>query len=83
MKPRLSVLALLVTLSFAPGLVRAQPTPADPAPLVYGFDDEVVAGDVIGSEGEILEVRQRGTRTSLVEVRVSYLPELVRSVEDL
>ena len=83
MKPGLSVPALLVTLSLVPGLVRAQPTSADPAPLIYGFDDEVVAGDVIGSEGEILQVRPRGTRSSLVEVRVSYLPELVRSVEDL
>jgi hypothetical protein len=74
---------MLLGVTLVPEGVRAEPTPAPPAPLRYGFEDELVKGDLIRSDVETLVGGRRGARTSLVEVRSSYLPELLKSVEDL
>jgi hypothetical protein len=64
-----------------PLLARAEPPPA---PTVeYGFEEELVKGDLIRPDVEVLRTRRIGGRASLVEVRSSYLPELLKSVEDL
>lgn len=57
--------------------------PVTPAPVEYGFDDELVTGDLMRPDGENIRVRRRSMRASLVEVRSTYLPELLKSVEDL
>jgi hypothetical protein len=54
-----------------------------PAALEYGFDDEVVQGGLREQNTEVLIVRGRGVRQSLVHVRTSYVRELLESVEDL
>lgn len=77
----LARIALLGALS-APALVHAEATPT-PAPVTYGFDDELVKGDLVRPDAETLLARKRGTRASLIEVRSSYLNELLKSVEDL
>jgi hypothetical protein len=49
----------------------------------YDFEDELVQGDLINPDGELLLVRRRGTRESLVRVRTEYVPELLKSAENL
>jgi hypothetical protein len=61
----------------------ARAEPPKPVPIAYGFDDELVQGDLPRSDAEVLQTRRRMPRASLVEVRASYLPELLASVEDL
>ncbi len=74
---------MLVASLLSPALVRAEPprTPADA--VEYGFDDEMVKGDLYAPDVEIFRVRRGAHKTSLVEVRASYLRELLKSVEDL
>ena len=77
MKSR-SVCLAIVSLC-AVGTAHAEP----PAAVEYGFEDELVPGDLMRPHGEVVQVRQRNMRTSLIEIRASYLPELLKSVEDL
>ena len=49
----------------------------------YAFNDEMVQGDLYDPDSEVLQVRRRAHKTSLVEVRAGYLRELIKSVEDL
>jgi hypothetical protein len=75
---------LAIAVLLAPGLVRAEePPPNAPAQLSYAFDDELIEGDLARPETEVLHVRRRGQRASLISVRTSYYAELLKSVEDL
>lgn len=49
----------------------------------YAFDDDAVLGDTIAPLGEVLQVRPRAQRQSLVRARSSFMPELLESVERL
>lgn len=49
----------------------------------YSFVDELVQGDLTNPNGEVLTVRPRGERQSLVRARPHFIPELLKSVERL
>lgn len=49
----------------------------------YTFDDDVVTGDLVRPDGEMLVSRKRGTERSLIRVRQHFIPEMLKSVEDL
>jgi hypothetical protein len=49
----------------------------------YDFEDDLVTGDLVRPDGELLNVRRRGRRASLVRVRDNFIPELLKSVENL
>ncbi len=49
----------------------------------YDFDDDLVNGDLVRPDGEQLVVRRRGERRSLVRLREHFIPEMLKSVEDL
>ena len=65
------------------------PTPSlgaelDPPPLqTYDFEDDLVTGDLVRPDGEQLIVRRRGRRASLIQIREHFIPEMLKSVEDL
>ena len=50
---------------------------------VYDFEDDLVQGDLVRPDGENLVVRRRGARESLIRVREHFIPELLKSVENL
>ncbi len=55
-----------------------------PAPeTTYDFEDDLVTGDLIRPDGEQLIVRRRGRRASLIQIREHFIPEMLKSVEDL
>lgn len=63
--------------------VYAQPT-AKPDELTrYEFGDHLVPGDLMQPDGIVLQTRGPSQRSSLVEVRGSFVPELLKAVEDL
>lgn len=35
----------------------------------YDFDDDLVTGDLVRPDGELLSVRRRGNRASLIQIR--------------
>jgi hypothetical protein len=49
----------------------------------YDFEDDLVKGDLVRPDGENLLVRRRGARESLIKIREHFIPELLKSVEDL
>ncbi|MCU0664504.1 MAG: hypothetical protein MUC50_19530 [Myxococcota bacterium] len=49
----------------------------------YTFDDDVVTGDLVRPDGALLVSRKRGTERSLIRVRQHFIPEMLKSVEDL
>ena len=49
----------------------------------FRFDDELVPGDYASPEGEVLEARLRAPRQSLIRVRPHFVPEMLKSVEDM
>jgi hypothetical protein len=61
--------------------VQAQDGP--PAETTYDFDDDLVTGDLVRPDGEQLIVRRRGRRASLIQIREHFIPEMLKSVEDL
>jgi hypothetical protein len=49
----------------------------------YDFEDDLVVGDTAQPDVEVLNARRRGSRESLVRARLHYVPELLKSAEDL
>jgi len=53
------------------------------ADTTYDFEDDLVTGDLVRPDGEMLNVRRRGRRASLIRVREHFIPEMLKSVENL
>jgi hypothetical protein len=49
----------------------------------YTFDDDVVTGDLVRPDGELIVKRKTGKERSLIRVRKHFIPEMLKSVEDL
>ena len=64
-----------------PGLATAQEGGDDAT--TYDFEDDLVTGDLVRPDGEMLNVRRRGRRSSLIRIREHFVPEMLKSVEDL
>lgn len=75
-------IALLAASSVVPVQgVRAQ---SERVPeTTYDFEDDLVTGDLVRPDGEQLIVRRRGRRASLIQIREHFIPEMLKSVEDL
>jgi hypothetical protein len=73
--------ALIVGISMMGAPVSAQGVPA--AETTYDFEDDLVTGDLVRPDGEQLIVRRRGRRASLIQIREHFIPEMLKSVEDL
>ena len=81
-----TALCVWASILCASSSVRAEPPAPEPAAYdvtTYTFDDTAVLGDTVGAMGEVLQVRQRPNRESLIRVRESYVRELFTSVEAL
>jgi hypothetical protein len=49
----------------------------------YNFEDDLVQGDLVRPDGENLIVRKKGAHQSLIRIREHFVPEMLKSVEDL
>ena len=49
----------------------------------YTFDDDPLAAGGFGPNDATIRVRQRAARTTLIRPRVSFVPEMLKSVENL
>jgi hypothetical protein len=58
-------------------------TPPTTTTTTYDFDDDLISGDLVGPDAEILRVHRGQVRQSLVRVRTDYIPELLQAVEQL
>lgn len=90
-RPLFILLALALAFALAPGPVAAQQKPA-PSPAgdvqyksktVYDFDDDIVEGDLIRPEGELVDTRKGAKHSSLIKIRPHFVPEMLKSAEDI
>lgn len=68
------------------GMAAAQEAGGEPAgggETAYDFEDDLVQGDLVRPDGENLMVRRRGARDSLIRIREHFIPEMLKSVENL
>jgi hypothetical protein len=76
--------AVAATVGARPLSARAEePARSRSETTTYSFEDDLVKGGTVGPDGEILDVRRRGERGSLIRVRTHYIHELLKSVENL
>ncbi len=73
---------LLVSLSF--GNAFAQEEGANKGKVkVYDFDGDTIDGDLIKPEGSTVDTRDFGNHASLIRIRKDFIPEIIKSAEDL
>ncbi len=49
----------------------------------YDFEDDVVEGAFVRPEGEFLDARRAARHTSLIRIREHFVPEMLKSAEDI
>ena len=59
-----------------PGVVYKQKT-------VYDFDDDIVEGDLVRPDGEFVGSRRQAKHSSLIKIRQHFIPEMLKSAEDI
>lgn len=50
---------------------------------VYDFEEDVVEGSFVRPEGEYIDARRRGRFSSLIKIRENFVPEMLKSAEDI
>lgn len=77
--------------AFVGGVAVAQPAPkgGDNAPAgnakvkVYDFSGDTIEGDLVKPEGSTVDARDFAKHSSLISIRKDFIPEIVKSAEDL
>jgi hypothetical protein len=68
------------------GVAYAQkaPAPAGSAKVkVYDFSGDTIEGDLIKPEGSTVDARDFAKHSSLIRIRKDFIPEIIKSAEDL
>jgi hypothetical protein len=53
------------------------------AKTTYDFDDDVVEGDLVRPDGEFVDSRKAAKHSSLIKIRDHFIPEMLKSAEDI
>ncbi|MEY4580947.1 MAG: hypothetical protein RL701_5650 [Pseudomonadota bacterium] len=83
MKKLLGIAVCALGLPIFAGVAAVQAQEGGGESTSYNFDDDLVQGDLVRPDGENLMVRRRGARESLIKIREHFVPELLKSVENL
>jgi hypothetical protein len=67
------------------GVATAQPAKGDKAGKVkvYDFSGDTIEGDLVKPEGTDLNARDFAKHSSLIRIRKDFIPEIIKSAEDL
>ena len=60
----------------APGVIYKKKTS-------YDFEDDLVEGELVRPEGEFIDTRKKSKHSSLIRIREHFIPEMLRSVNDI
>lgn len=89
MRKVIAVVTLSVFLLGA-GLAMAQAPRAGGPPAVeykkktvYDFDDDLVEGELQRPDGEFIDTQRRAKHSSLIKIRENFIPEMLKSAEDI
>lgn len=50
---------------------------------VYDFDDDIVEGDLARPDQEFVGVRKQAKHSSLIKIREHFIPEMLKSADDV
>jgi hypothetical protein len=53
------------------------------AKTVYDFEDDTVEGDLQRPDGELVSSQKKAEQSSLIEIRKDFIPEMLKSLEDV
>ena len=53
------------------------------AKTVYDFEDDMVEGDLQRPDGELVNSLKRTEHSSLIEIRKDFIPEMLKTLEDI
>lgn len=53
------------------------------AKTVYDFEDDTVEGDLQRPDGELVNSLKKTQNSSLIEIRKDFIPEMLKSLEDV
>jgi hypothetical protein len=91
------IAAIAVLMLVGGNALAQQPKPAaKPAPAaagddnvsykaktVYDFEDDTVEGDLQRPDGELVDSMRKVKHSSLIEIRKDFIPEMLKSLEDI
>jgi hypothetical protein len=87
------LIGVLVVVLFASGTALAQPKAPAKAPAggdkasgkvkVYDFSGDTIEGDLVKPEGSTVDARDFAKHSSLIRIRKDFIPEIIKSAEDL
>ena len=90
MKKRLIALAAFAVVALAGAAASAQGTAGATQGNTgatrtqeFNFTDELVQGQLVRPDGESTRIRRRGSGISLIRIREHFVPEMLKSVENL
>lgn len=69
-------------------LAQGAPPAGDPSveykkKTVYDFEDDLVEGELQRPDGEFIDVRRKARHSSLIKIREDFVPEMLKSAEDI
>ena len=65
------------------GGAKADPPPSNGKTKVYDFSGDTIEGDLIKPEGSTVDARDFAKHASLIRIRTNFIPEIIKSAEDL
>ena len=80
------IVIMFAVLGLATGTAFAQKKGggADQAKVkVYDFSGDTIEGDLIKPEGSTVDARDFAKHSSLIRIRKDFIPEIIKSAEDL
>jgi hypothetical protein len=82
-----TIIGTFAVLALSIGVAAAQPAKAakggDSKVKVYDFSGDDIEGDLVKPEGTDLNARDFAKHSSLITIRTTFLPEILKSAEDL
>jgi hypothetical protein len=86
----MSILFFLLIFTAAPAVFAQEEGAAAPVAggataqvTEYDFEDDLVTGDLVRPDGELVGARRKSKVSSLIKVRKHFIPEILKSVENL
>lgn len=80
MRKVLSALALVLLVG---ATASAQPADKNAKVKVYDFSGDTIEGDLVKPEGSTVDARDFAKHSSLIRIRKDFIPEIIKSAEDL
>ncbi|MBA3817743.1 MAG: hypothetical protein H0X17_02545 [Deltaproteobacteria bacterium] len=66
------------------GTAAAQPADKNAGKVkVYDFSGDTIEGDLVKPEGSTVDARDFAKHSSLIKIRKDFIPEIIKSAEDL